>query len=40
MRKRQAKKHFKKAIRLSIISIEVAERYINKYKIKLFNKGV
>lgn len=34
MNKRQTKKHWKKAIRMSIISIEGAERYLKRYNVK------
>lgn len=33
MNKRQKKKHFKKANKLAIISIELAERYLKKYRL-------
>jgi len=34
MNRRQKKKHLKKAIRLSIISIEMAERYLARYHLQ------
>ena len=34
MNKRQTKKHWKKAIKLSIISIELAEMYLKRYNVK------
>ncbi len=34
MNKRQTKKHWKKAIKLSIISIELADRYLKRYNVK------
>ena len=34
MNKRQTKKHWKKAIKLSIISIDLAERYLKRYNVK------
>lgn len=34
MNKRQKKKHIKKALRLSIISIELADKYLRRYKVK------
>ena len=34
MNKRQQKKHFKKALKLSIFSIELAEKYLKRYSVK------
>ena len=34
MNKRQKKKHLKKALRLSIISIELADKYLRRYRVK------
>lgn len=34
MNQRQTKKHFKKALKFSIISIELAEKYLKRYPIK------
>ena len=34
MNKRQQKKHLKKALRLSIISIELADKYLRRYRVK------
>ena len=34
MNKRQKKKHLKKALTLSIISIELADKYLRRYRIK------
>ena len=34
MNKRQQKKHFKKALKLSIFSIELAEKYLKRYPVK------
>ena len=34
MNKRQKKKHIKKALRLSIISIELADKYLRRYRVK------
>ncbi len=34
MNKRQTKKHWKKAIKFSIFSIELTERYLKRYNVK------
>ncbi len=34
MNKRQTKKHYKKACKLSLISWELAEKYLRRYKVK------
>ena len=34
MNKRQKKKHLKKALRLSLISIELADKYLRRYRVK------
>lgn len=34
MNKRQKKKHIKKALRLSIVSLELADKYLRRYRVK------
>lgn len=34
MNKRQRKKHIKKALRLAIISFELANKYLRRYRVK------
>ena len=34
MNKRQKKKHLKKALRLSFFSIELADKYLRRYRVK------
>lgn len=34
MTRRQAKKHYKKAMRFATFSFELADRYLNRYKVK------
>ena len=33
MNKRQKKKHYKKALKLAIINLELAERYLRRYRL-------
>lgn len=40
MNKRQAKNHYKKSMKLGLISLELSERYLKRYRTNYYERNI